>query len=108
MPFLLALLLAVPGFVWAASPDLPAATAMWDAPMAAFAAADAKHAPPPGGVLFVGSSSIRLWDGLESDFHTEIGFIGDQKVVDSDSHLKGESIDLVAMCSSWLCALGMV
>ena len=68
MRFLLALLLAVPNFVWAASPDLPAATAMWDAPMAAFAAADAKHAPPPGGVLFVGSSSIRLWDGLESDF----------------------------------------
>src|SRR5689334_8599380 len=68
MPFLLALLLALPSFVWAASPAIPPATAMWDAPMAAFAAADEKHAPPPGGVLFVGSSSIRLWDGLESDF----------------------------------------
>ena len=65
---LLALLFAVPTFVWAASPDAAATTAMWDAPLAAFAAADDKHAPPPGGVRFVGSSSIRLWNGLESDF----------------------------------------
>jgi hypothetical protein len=39
-----------------------------DAPLAAFAAADDKKAPPPNGVLFVGSSSIRLWDGLDTDF----------------------------------------
>src|SRR6478672_5405294 len=68
MTLLLALLFVVPTFVWAASPDVPATAAMWDAPLAAFAAADGKHAPPAGGVLFVGSSSIRLWDGLESDF----------------------------------------
>jgi lysophospholipase L1-like esterase len=68
MTLLLALLLAVPTLAWGASPDVPAATAMWDAPLAAFAAADDKKAPPPGGVLFVGSSSIRLWDGLETDF----------------------------------------
>ena len=40
----------------------------WNEALAAFAAEDQKHAPPPGGVLFVGSSSIRLWDGLESQF----------------------------------------
>jgi lysophospholipase L1-like esterase len=40
----------------------------WNEALAAFAAADREHAPPPGGVLFVGSSSIRLWDGLESQF----------------------------------------
>jgi len=68
MTLLLALLLAAPAFAWGASLDAPATTAMWDAPLAAFAAADDKKAPPPGGVLFVGSSSIRLWDGLETDF----------------------------------------
>jgi len=40
----------------------------WDASFAAFAAED-RAAPPPGGaVLFVGSSSIRMWSGLEGDF----------------------------------------
>ena len=40
----------------------------WQEALAAFAAADRKQAPPPGGVLFVGSSSIRLWNDLESQF----------------------------------------
>jgi lysophospholipase L1-like esterase len=64
---LLALLLAVPLLAWGES-GLPGTTATWDAPLAAFAAADDKRAPAPDGVLFVGSSSIRLWDGLETDF----------------------------------------
>jgi lysophospholipase L1-like esterase len=34
----------------------------------AFEAADAKSSPAPGGVLFVGSSSIRLWKNLADDF----------------------------------------
>src|SRR4051812_22425299 len=38
--------------------------------IAAFAAADREHLPPTGGVLFVGSSSIRLWNDLESQFGT--------------------------------------
>jgi lysophospholipase L1-like esterase len=42
--------------------------ARWEDALAAFAAADLKKAPEPGGVLFVGSSSIRLWDNLESQF----------------------------------------
>lgn len=42
----------------------------WEEAMAAFAAADLRKAPPSGGVLFVGSSSIRLWDKLEEQFET--------------------------------------
>lgn len=42
--------------------------ALWEDALAAFAAADLKRKPEPGGVLFVGSSSIRLWDNLESQF----------------------------------------
>ena len=40
----------------------------WAASFAAFEAADQARPPPPGGVVFVGSSSIRLWDGLEEAF----------------------------------------
>jgi lysophospholipase L1-like esterase len=40
----------------------------WDAAFNAFAADDAAHPHPPGGVLFVGSSSIRLWNDLEDQF----------------------------------------
>ncbi|MEO7718412.1 MAG: GDSL-type esterase/lipase family protein [Capsulimonas sp.] len=43
-----------------------------DAPFAseinAFAKADQKQMPPTGAVLFIGSSSIRLWDTLAKDF----------------------------------------
>ncbi len=34
----------------------------------AFEAADKKQMPPPNGVLFLGSSSIRLWTRLKEDF----------------------------------------
>ena len=40
----------------------------WRASMEAFAESDRAHAPTPGGVVFVGSSSIRAWDSLEKDF----------------------------------------
>lgn len=40
----------------------------WKASFDAFTAADQLQAPQAGGVLFVGSSSIRLWDGLEQQF----------------------------------------
>ena len=40
----------------------------WESSIAAFTAADREHAPPPGGVVFIGSSSIRLWSDLESQF----------------------------------------
>jgi lysophospholipase L1-like esterase len=56
--------------------DAPAAGALepaappsrWETAFAAFAADDAAHPHPPGGVLFVGSSSIRLWNDLETQF----------------------------------------
>jgi lysophospholipase L1-like esterase len=53
----------------AAMPDPPAPASRWDAAFAAFAADDEVHPHPPGGVLFVGSSSIRLWSDLESQFN---------------------------------------
>ena len=40
----------------------------WDATFAAFADDDAQHPQPAGGILFVGSSSIRLWNDLEDQF----------------------------------------
>ena len=49
-----------------------AASAQAQAPFAgeieAFARADAKAMPAPGGVLFIGSSSIRMWSTLAEDF----------------------------------------
>jgi lysophospholipase L1-like esterase len=36
--------------------------ARWEKAIAAFEARDAKDPPPKGAILFVGSSSIRLWD----------------------------------------------
>lgn len=42
--------------------------ARWQDSFDQFAAADRQRLPEAGGVLFVGSSSIRLWDGLEDDF----------------------------------------
>lgn len=40
----------------------------WEADMQRFEAADAQSTPPRGGVLFIGSSSIRFWDTLAQDF----------------------------------------
>lgn len=49
---------------------LPAFGGAWDAEIAAFAIADRESRASPGGVLFVGSSSIRLWKTLPVDFPT--------------------------------------
>ena len=40
----------------------------WKEAFEAFDAADRASPPREGGVVFVGSSSIRLWDGLETQF----------------------------------------
>jgi lysophospholipase L1-like esterase len=48
-------------------PDAPKAPP-FDAEIRAFEAADAKAPPAPGGVLFIGSSSIRLWKNVADDF----------------------------------------
>jgi lysophospholipase L1-like esterase len=47
---------------------LPAAQARWQSSLAAFAASDRERLPASGGVLFVGSSTIRLWTSLAQDF----------------------------------------
>lgn len=47
---------------------LPAPFARWQSSMDAFAAADKAGLPQAGGVLFVGSSTIRLWTDLREDF----------------------------------------
>ncbi|HET9763370.1 MAG TPA: SGNH/GDSL hydrolase family protein [Casimicrobiaceae bacterium] len=48
--------------------EAPAGQSRWEAAFEAFAADDAAHPHPAGGVLFVGSSSIRLWNDLEAQF----------------------------------------
>lgn len=46
---------------WAAAP-IPCKPEVWEETIAAFEATDAKEPPAKQGVLFVGSSSIRMWD----------------------------------------------
>ena len=48
----------------APAPDV----ARWEPDIAAFEARDRLSPPPAGGVVFVGSSSIRMWDTLARDF----------------------------------------
>lgn len=45
-----------------------AVPARWQSEFAAFAHADEARRPGPGGVVFVGSSSIRLWERLADAF----------------------------------------
>jgi len=45
-----------------------AARARWRAELDAFEAADSARMPAPGGVVFVGSSTIRFWSHLAQDF----------------------------------------
>ena len=40
----------------------------WEKYIARFEAADKKQMPQPNGILFIGSSSIRMWKTLEQDF----------------------------------------
>ncbi len=75
----------------AANPPTPATKAAaardrgparWEKDIAAYEAMDRVNPPPRGAVLFIGSSTIRLWKTLESDFpdHRVInrGFGGSQ------------------------------
>ena len=59
----------------------------WEKYIARFQAADKKQMPQPGGILFIGSSSIRMWKTLEQDFPglpvTNRGFGGSQ-IADSN------------------------
>lgn len=48
-----------------------AAQARWKSSLDAFAAADKSQLPAAGGVLFVGSSTIRMWSSLARDFRDQ-------------------------------------
>ncbi|WMJ67876.1 SGNH/GDSL hydrolase family protein [Stenotrophomonas sp. 24(2023)] len=52
------------------APQVPAqvSNVAWEGDIAAFLKADQASPPPRGGIEFVGSSSIRLWDSLARDF----------------------------------------
>lgn len=67
----------------------PVASADWSRAMAEFAAQDATAPTAPGCVLFLGSSSIRLWKTLKEDFPgvpvVNRGFGGSQ-IVDAIVH----------------------
>jgi lysophospholipase L1-like esterase len=54
----------------AAAPAAPTqeSLAKWEPEILAFEDADKGHPPEPGGILFVGSSSIRMWKTLAQDF----------------------------------------
>ncbi len=58
----------------------------WEKEVAAYEAADRQNPPPKDGILFIGSSTIRLWKTLADDFpgHKVInrGF-GGSEIVDS-------------------------
>ncbi|MEO8521199.1 MAG: SGNH/GDSL hydrolase family protein, partial [Acidobacteriota bacterium] len=67
----------------------PAQPAAWQKEMAAFEAEDAASAPVPGGVVFVGSSSIRLWNLRQSfpDLKAVNRGFGGSEIVDSVDHV---------------------
>lgn len=58
----LSMVLAALALQCQAQDDTPDRRDKWADAMARFAAEDSKYTPPQGGVVFVGSSSIRLWD----------------------------------------------
>ena len=66
------------------------ATDKWEKDIAAFEAADAKSPRPKNAVLFVGSSSIRLWDLKESfpDLRAINRGFGGSEIADSVRYAK--------------------
>jgi len=74
-PLLLALALgaALPALARSPAPAAPqvptqVSNVAWAGDMAQFAAQDAATPPPRGGIEFIGSSSIRMWESLAADF----------------------------------------
>ncbi len=59
-----------PGPGPAKSPRVPeqVSNVAWASDMAHFASADQASPPPRGGIEFIGSSSIRMWESLATDF----------------------------------------
>ncbi|MEP7044953.1 MAG: SGNH/GDSL hydrolase family protein [Dokdonella sp.] len=80
----LALLLAL--FAAHASAQLAPSADRWEAEIGQFETADVAHPPKPDGIVFVGSSSIRLWTTLAGDFpnrNTLNRGFGGSKIADS-------------------------
>jgi lysophospholipase L1-like esterase len=53
---------------WAQAPATPAKKWTPEPEIAAFVAKDKENPPPKGAILFIGSSSIRLWKDVDKDF----------------------------------------
>lgn len=79
LPSFLALLLSMlllagcagagPTLAYGPAPPLdPASSPQWAGDIAAFAAEDAAHPPPAHPIVFTGSSSVRMWQALATDF----------------------------------------
>jgi lysophospholipase L1-like esterase len=86
---LAAALCAVVVFSSVATAQAAAQPDQWKKEMAAFEEQDAKTPPPAGGIVFVGSSSIRLWDLQQSFPNLPVlnrGFGGSQ-IADSVEHV---------------------
>ena len=84
---LCALAVLVTGAALTTAPSTsPSSSAKFEKEIAAFEASDRDHPPPKDAVLFVGSSTIRLWKTLAEDFapHAVInrGF-GGSEMIDS-------------------------
>ncbi|RSZ44996.1 GDSL family lipase [Variovorax beijingensis] len=59
----------------ASSSEYLAAKARWHNELAAFFRADQQQFPAPGGVVFVGSSTVRMWKSLAQDFRQVPGIV---------------------------------
>lgn len=63
-----ALLIVVTAACVQAQQQAATTASKWEGEIRKFEEADRKSPPPKGAVLFVGSSSIRLWESLDQDF----------------------------------------
>jgi len=63
-----AVLLVIAGTVLATAAHGAPEPDRWESAIAAFEARDREHPPVPGGIWLLGSSNIRLWNTLETDF----------------------------------------
>lgn len=64
--------------------------AKWEKEIAAMEAGDRKSPPPTGGIVFIGSSTVRMWKSLDTDYPGQPvinrGFGGSQ-IVDATHYL---------------------
>src|SRR5262245_60143394 len=60
--------MALTAFVGVSAAEETPHEAQWEKAIQAFKASDKTNPPPLNAILFIGSSSIRLWTSLEQDF----------------------------------------